>query len=465
MGLEIIMKQENIIRIREKHRLFWETGRTKDVEYRISVLKTLQVAIHNHEKEIFKALYNDLGKSAEESYMTEIGMIYQELRYMIHNIPKLSHKHIVKTPITQFASFSYEQMEPLGTVLIISPWNYPFLLTMDPLIDALAAGNTVFIKPSEYAPETSRLIQKIIKEVFPEHYVITVLGEKEITAGLLKENFDLIFFTGSKNTGRLVLKKAAEKLTPVILELGGKSPCVVDETADIKLAARRIVWGKFLNCGQTCVAPDYVYCDKRIRNLLVKELIKEIQKQYGRNPIKNAFYGKIINEQHYRRILQLMDSDKIIYGGESNKKSLQISPTLLTNVTEEDKIMSEEIFGPILPILTYKNLDEMIDKIENQPHPLALYIFSKKNRNIKQILSRCSFGGGCINDTIIHLDSTKLGFGGVGESGMGNYHGKHGFESFSHCKSIVDKKTWIDLPMRYQPYKKNYMKLIHALMR
>ena len=334
----------------------------------------------------------------------------------------------------------------------MSPWNYPVLLTLDPLIDAIAAGNTAVVKPSAYAPCTFDVMKTMIEECFPAHYVAVVDGGRAENQALLQQRFDMIFFTGGKTVGREVLRHAAEYLTPVTLELGGKSPCIVDSTAKIRLAAKRIVFGKYLNCGQTCVAPDYILCDKRIRDELITAILAEIEKQFGKEPLKNPNYGKIINEKHFERILGLINGEKLVYGGQAEPELLRIAPTVLNNITWDDAVMGEEIFGPLLPILTFDTLDEALDTVESHPHPLALYFFSEDKAAQKKVLDTCRFGGGCINDTIIHLATSDMPFGGVGESGMGSYHGRVGFETFSHYRSIVDKKTWMDLPIRYQKY-------------
>ena len=360
---------------------------------------------------------------------------------------------------SQFLSRSFEKPNPYGVVLVISPWNYPFLLSIDPLIDALAAGNTVVLKPSEFSPYTSQVIKDMIDEYFDPEYVACVLGDSEVSSKLLDSKFDYIFYTGSKRVGKIVMNKASQHLTPVTLELGGKSPCIVDKDADIKLAARRIVFGKYLNCGQTCVAPDYMLVHESIKDRFIECVISEIKRQYA----SLDDYGHIINEKHYKRILELIDMDKVVYGGKYH--NLQIEPTVVDRVDFSDPIMQEEIFGPVMPILTYSNLDVVIDKINSMPAPLALYIFTNNKQVSKKVTSEVSFGGGCINDVVIHLATSNMGFGGVGESGMGSYHGKRGFDTFSHTKSIVDKKRIIDLPMRYQPYTKLNEKLIRFFLR
>lgn len=456
------MKLNNIL---EKQRTFFAVGNTLDVDLRLSKLKLLKDTIKQYEGEICSALNQDLGKSEFESFMCEIGLVYEEISYMLKNTRRLSAEKTVHTPLVNFASRSYTKPTPYGNTLIISPWNYPFLLTMGPLIDAIAAGNTAMIKPSKNSMATTLIMGKIIRACFKEDYVYLIDKDIDNARNLIKEKFDFIFFTGSTNIGKEVLRCAAEHLTPVVLELGGKSPCIVDRSADLKLAARRIVFGKFLNCGQTCVAPDYVLCHKSIAQNLQKQLCTQAQKQYGKKPFENKNYGKIINAKHFDRLSGLMEPSKIIYGGQINKDTLQIAPTIMANVTWDDKIMQEEIFGPVLPILTFENIEEVIDLLNRKPKPLALYLFSNDRQTIKQVTSRLRYGGGCINDTIVHLATTEMAFGGVGESGMGSYHGEQGFKTFSHNKSIVNKKNWIDFPVRYFPYKKIYLKLLKFLLK
>ena len=397
----------------------------------------------------------------------------------------------VPTPLSQFAAISFRSPSPYGTVLIMSPWNYPMLLTLDPLIDAIAAGNTAVVKPSAYAPATAAVLKNILEECFPIEYVAVITGGRTENQALLQQRFDMIFFTGGKTVGREVLRSAAEYLTPVTLELGGKSPCIVDATAKLPLAARRIVFGKYLNCGQTCVAPDYVLCDVRIRDRLVEAIRAEISRQFGADPLQNPDYGKIINEKHFHRLLGLMDAEKTVCGGQYDEKTLRIAPTVMTDVTWEDAVMGEEIFGPILPVLTYNAhdaekgvaqndfcrdasgthaatgdfVDWAIRCVEEHPHPLALYFFSEDKKAQRRILNYCHFGGGCINDTIIHLATSRMPFGGVGHSGMGGYHGRDSFRCFTHDKSIVKKALWLDLPMRYTPYSKKKETLIRFFLK
>ena len=412
-----------------------------------------------------RKLKKDLGKSGFESYMCETGLVLEEISYMLKHVRKFSGEKTVRTPLAQFHSHSYRKPSPYGVTLIMSPWNYPFMLTLSPLVDALAAGNTAVVKPSAYSPYTSDVILQILSQCFDREYVAVVTGGRAENTCLLKEHFDYIFFTGSQSVGKEVMRSAAEHLTPVTLELGGKSPCIVDASANIRLAARRIVFGKYLNCGQTCVAPDYIYCHRSVKDKLIKEVQKQIQKQYGKQPLKNANYGKIINEKHFDRILGLIDGEKVVHGGKSDRKTLRIEPTVMDNVTFADDVMQEEIFGPVMPILVFDHLDEVIRNVNSRPHPLALYLFTSDKKAARRVTSHCGFGGGCINDTIIHLATTEMGFGGFGESGMGAYHGKIGFDTFSHYKSIVDKKTWLDLPMRYQPYRKLHEKMIRFFLK
>ena len=459
------MTQQSIQEIVRKQRSFFYKGNTLDIEFRIRSLKKLQVSILEHQEQINAALKSDLGKSSFESYMCESGLVLSEITYMLKHIRSLSKERTVHTPLAQFHSRSYQKPSPYGVVLVMSPWNYPFLLTFDPLVEALAAGNTVVLKPSAYSPATGRIVCEIIRECFPEQYVAVVMGGREENACLLQEHFDYIFFTGSQAVGKEVMRQASAHLTPVTLELGGKSPCIVDKSANLKLAARRIVFGKYLNCGQTCVAPDYIYCHEDVKEEFLSLVQKQIRKQFGKTPLDNHNYGKIINEKHFNRIQKLMDPDKIAWGGTVRQETLQIEPTVMDNVTFEDAVMQEEIFGPVLPILTFTSMDEVIRKINSMAHPLALYIFTQNKALAQEVISECGFGGGCINDVVIHLATSEMPFGGFGESGMGNYHGAKGFETFSHYKSIVDKKTWIDLPMRYQPYRKIHDKLIHLFLK
>ena len=451
-------------KILEKQQEFFKSGKTLDIKYRLDFLKKLRQVIKENEVSIAKALKEDLGKSTTEAYMCEIGLAVSEITYFLKNLKKFAKDKVVPTPITNFHARSIIKSVPWGNVLIISPWNYPFLLSIESLVDALAAGNTVILKPSAYSPATSNIIKEIVEKVFPQEYVAVVTGGREENKALLTMKFDYIFFTGSQSVGKEVLRQAAENLTPVTLELGGKSPCIIDETANIALAARRIVFGKYLNCGQTCVAPDYIYCHSSVKDNFVSEVKKQIKIQFGENPLENNNYGKIINKKHFDRLVGLIDDTKLVAGGDSNAESLKIAPTVMDDISWDDKIMQEEIFGPIMPIMTFDDLDSVIETVESKPHPLALYIFSNNKKNVKKVTEKCRYGGGCINDVVLHLATPELPFGGCGASGMGSYHGKFGFDTFSHQKSILDKKNWFDLPMKYQPYNKLYDFLLRLFL-
>ncbi len=448
-----------------KQRKFYSSNISKDLKFRIQNLKLLRSIIIKYEKEIQEALRLDLGKSETEAYMTEIGMVLDEIKYNIKHLAKWAKKKYVSTPLSQFPARSYRIPEPRGLVLIISPWNYPFLLSIQPLIGAIAAGNCVIIKPSEYSVNTSKLLKKILTEIYSEAYVTVVLGEKEVAQELLKEKFDYIFYTGSTKIGKIVMEAAAKNLTPVTLELGGKSPCIVDEKCNVELAAKRIAYGKILNSGQTCVAPDYVFVHQNVKEQFLNCLIKYLNNFLGENALNNSDYPKIINEMQFNRIISLIDKEHVIYGGGYNRNILKIEPTILTIKDMTSKVMQEEIFGPILPIIGYNNLDYIINYININPKPLALYLFTNNKKIEKRILKEVSYGGGCINDTIIHLANKKLGFGGIGNSGIGEYHGKFSFDTFSHYKSIIKKSNHIDLPVRYHPYSKMKEKLIRMFMK
>lgn len=465
------MTEQEIRTILSRQREYFATGATLSREFRAEQLGKLKASLQRHEAGLNDALQQDLGKSRMESYMCEIGLTLSELTWMQKHLRGLMREKKVPTPLSQFAARSFRSPSPYGTVLIMSPWNYPVLLTLDPLIDAIAAGNTAVVKPSAYAPATASVLKIILEECFPVEYVAVITGGRAENQALLQQRFDMIFFTGGKTVGREVLRSAAENLTPVTLELGGKSPCIVDATAKIPLAARRIVFGKYLNCGQTCVAPDYILCDGQIRDQLVEAIQAEIIRQFGADPLQNPDYGKTINEKHFHRLLGLMDAEKIVCGGQYDEKTLRIAPTVMTDVDWTDAVMGEEIFGPILPVLTYNAdavsgdfVDWAIRCVEEHPHPLALYFFSEDKTAQRRILDHCHFGGGCINDTIIHLATSAMPFGGVGESGMGGYHGRAGFETFSHYRSIVDKKTWMDLPIRYQRYDEKKERMLRRFL-
>ena len=460
------MTSQEIQSLLEKQRAYYQSGVTIPVKFRIQQLKKLYAVTEKYQNEINDALKADLGKSHYEGFMCESGLVLTEISHMIRHTKKYARRKTVATPLAQFHSHSFKQPVPYGNTLIMSPWNYPFLLTLDPLANAIAAGNTAIVKPSAYSPATSRMVEQIIGECFPPEYVAVVTGGRAENAALLDQKFDFVFFTGSQAVGKEVLRHTAEHLTPAVLELGGKSPCIVDASANVKLAAKRIVFGKYLNCGQTCVAPDHILCEKSVKDEFVKAVISEIRKQYGEDPLQNKDYGKIINKKHFDRLCGLMDESKVVLGGTANADTCQIAPTVMDNVTYDDAVMGEEIFGPIMPILTFEDFDALVDELKGKDKPLALYLFTSNKKHIKRVTAELSYGGGCINDVIIHLATNAMGFGGVGESGMGSYHGKDGFDAFSHYKSIVDKKTWLDLPMRYQPYKSRlYEKLLHMFLK
>lgn len=460
------MTDLEIMRLLQAQRIYFRTGATLPVSFRIQQLKKLYAAVQRYETKINDALRTDLGKSAYESFMCESGLVLSELSYLIRHTARFARAKTVPTPLAQFASHSYTLPAPRGNTLIMSPWNYPLLLTLSPLAAAIAAGDTAIVKPSAYSPATSRVIEMIVHTCFPGEYVAVVTGGREENAALLDQKFDLVFFTGSQSVGKEVLRRCAEHLTPAVLELGGKSPCIVDASADLALAARRIVFGKFLNCGQTCVAPDYVLCERSVKDAFLAEVVRQIRLQYGEKPLENPNYGRIINEKHFRRLCSLIAPEKIILGGETDTAACRIAPTVLDGVDETDAVMGQEIFGPILPVLTFNDFDELLASQKEKPKPLALYLFSRNRAHIARVTRELSYGGGCINDVVIHLATSAMGFGGVGESGMGAYHGRAGFDAFSHTKSIVDKKTWIDLPMRYAPYRSRLHEvLLHRFLR
>ena len=445
----------------KNQRQYFNQGHTKEIPFRITRLKTLEQAIKKNEEKIISALKRDLNKTAYESYLTEIGLILSEIRFTIKNVQTWTQPQKVKTPfIYPFAS-SYNYPEPYGIVLVISPWNYPFQLAMAPLIGAMAAGNCAVLKPSESSPHTSGIISEILADNFENQYIAAITGDAEIGKALLEQKFDYIFFTGSVPLGKIVMAAASKHLTPVTLELGGKSPCIVDREASINLSAKRIVSGKFINAGQTCIAPDYLVVHKSVKAELVNCMQKYIKQFYGEQPRESKDYPRIINNLHFERVAAHLDKGDIIVGGETDQKQLYISPTLLDNIGWDDPVMQDEIFGPILPMLEYQDLSQVIAAINARPKPLALYFFSTNKQNQQRILKEISFGGGCINDTLLHFASPHLPFGGVGNSGMGRYHGKASFDTFSHRKSILKNRLSFDLPLRYPPYKNlKYLKKI-----
>ena len=446
-------------------RAFFQTGQTLPVAFRLDALERLEKAIRTRESEICDALRADLNKSASESYMCEIGMTLAELSYVRRHLRRWAKKTHVLSPLAQFPASSFMVKNPYGIVLIMSPWNYPFMLTMEPLIGALAAGNCCVVKPSAYAPATSRIIAKLLAECFPPEYVAVVEGGRAENQALLEQQFDYIFFTGGVSVGKEVMRKAAEHLTPVSLELGGKSPCVVDKTAKLDLAAKRLAFGKLLNCGQTCVAPDYLLIDRTVKDEFLALLKKHIAAMIGDAPLQNDKYVRMVSKRHFDRVTSLIAPEKVVIGGHWNEHTLHIEPTVLDNVSPDDPVMQEEIFGPVLPVIAYDTLEESVALINSRPHPLALYLFSEDRTTQERFLCAVPFGGGCLNDTIIHLATSRMGFGGVGQSGMGSYHGKRSFDTFSHEKSIVQKSTLIDLPFRYMPYTAWKDKLVRMFLR
>ena len=446
-------------------RAYFNTGATLSLSARRNALRRLREAIKAHEGDICAALRADLNKSSTESYMCEIGLTLSELSFVEKRLGRWMGDRPHLTPLAQFPARSFTVQEPYGVVLIMSPWNYPFLLTISPLIGAIAAGNCCVVKPSAYSPATSAVIRKLLEGCFPRELAAVVEGGRAENQALLDQKFDYIFFTGGVEVGRAVMAKAAGNLTPVTLELGGKSPCIVDATARLDLAAKRLVFGKLLNCGQTCVAPDYLLIDRRVKTPFLAYVQRWITVMYGENPLDNDGYVRMVNRKHFDRVMGLIDPAKVVFGGRGDPETLKIQPTVLDNVSPEDPVMQEEIFGPVLPVLTFDQIGEALDFVNARPRPLALYLFSREKSTQEQFLRRASFGGGCINDTVIHLATSRMGFGGVGNSGMGSYHGRDSFDTFSHRKSIVKKSSPIDLPIRYAPYTPVKDRLIRLFLR
>lgn len=464
MILESTYKASEITQLVTKQKAYFQTGATKTSNFRIAQLKKLYNSIVENEEEIKRALKKDLNKSDFEAYLTEIGFTLKEISESIKNIEKWMKPKKVKTPITHFGTKGYIYREPYGVTLIISPWNYPFQLTMAPLIGAIIGGNTAIIKPSELTPNTSIIIQKIIKELFDQEYIAVVEGGIEESTLLLQQKLDLIFFTGSVQVGKIVMEAASKNLTPIILELGGKSPTIVHNDANIQLAAKRIVWGKFTNAGQTCIAPDYIYVHELVKKDFIDALKNEIVHFYSDKPLLNNDYTKIISERHFNRLVNFLNNGEIVHGGEYDPLTHKIEPTLITNLSWESPIMSEEIFGPVLPILSYENLDEVMNEINQHPKPLALYIFTESKSISNKVIERVPFGGGCVNDTLYHMANPNLPFGGVGESGSGNYHGEYSFSAFTHDKSVLLQTTKMDLKIRYHTTK-NALRFIRKLLK
>ena len=443
---------KNIPELINSQKAFFKSQKTKAVEYRLSLLKDLKKEIISKEQAIYEALHKDFKKSEFETYISEYALTLSELNLAIKNLKKWNKPNRVKASILSFPSSDYIYQEPYGTVLIISPWNYPFILAMAPIIMAIAAGNTVVLKPSELTENTAKLLTEIIKNTCPETVLVSIEGGVDVSTELLAQKWDYIFFTGSTKVGKIVAKAAAENLTPVTLELGGKSPCIIDETIDLKLAAKRLVWGKLFNGGQTCIAPDYVIVKSNIKTKFIHLLKAEITNAYGDNPKASHDFPRIINEKHLLRLKGLLKDTNIIFGGDIDESSCYLAPTLVDEPSLKSEIMSEEIFGPILPILTYNTNEDLETIIWGLDKPLSLYIFSKNKKFVNKTINKFSFGGGVVNDALIHFGNQKLPFGGVGSSGMGAYHGKTGFDAFSHAKSIVKRGTWFDPSFRYAPY-------------
>jgi len=447
-----------------KQREYFHSGCTRDLKFRLDALQKIAAWVKEHEQLILEALKADLNKSTTEGYLTEIGVLSGEIRYIAKHLKGWVQNRRAKTPLMLIPAKSFRVCDPYGVVLVMSPWNYPFLLTMEPLVGALAAGNCAIVKPSAYSPHTSAMIARLIKECFPPEHVTVVEGGRAENAWLLEQPFDYIFFTGSTSVGRKGMEAASAHLTPVSLELGGKSPVIIEKSADVDLAAKRIVFGKFINAGQTCVAPDYILVPESLQDQLQKRLIHWIDICYPANKQGLiADYPRIVNEKHFDRLLGLLHNKKIIKGGESSRQTLTINPTLLTGVLPDDPVMQEEIFGPILPLITCNTISQAIEFVRNRPKPLALYLFTKDNSVKKTVLQELSFGGGCVNDTLLHVASSTLPFGGVGASGMGSYHGKASFDTFTHFKSIVDKRMWPDPSLRYRPYNRTTINWLKRL--
>ena len=458
------MNAQQIEELVSLQRTFFETGTTLSLDFRLQSLKKLHDAIRCMEPQINAALQSDLGKSATETYMCETGMTLSELSYMRRHLRRFAKDRHVLTPLAQFPSDSFVVHEPYGVTLIMSPWNYPFMLLMEPLIGALAAGNCCILKPSAYSPATSAVIRELVSGCFPREYVAVVEGGRAENQALLHQRFDYIFFTGGVAVGKEVMRAASEHLTPVTLELGGKSPCLVDATADLDVAARRLAFGKLLNCGQTCVAPDYLLIDRTVKDAFLKRLQFHMNAMVG-DALTNDGYVHMVNQKHFDRICSLILPQKVVFGGKSDPQTLRIQPTIMDHVSPDDAVMQQEIFGPLLPVLPYDDIEDALSFIKSREHPLALYLFSSDKALQRRVLQSVPFGGGCINDTIIHLATSRMGFGGVGSSGMGSYHGKKSFDTFSHQKSIVKKSTLIDLPIRYAPYSPLKDKLLRIFLR
>ena len=457
-------KMNEYQKIVESQKDFFNSNATKQIKFRKEQLKNFLRVLKENEELMYDAVYADFRKSSYETYETELALLYAEIKHSIKKVGIWSRKKRVASNLANFPGSSYIMPEPLGTVLVIGAWNYPFLLSMHPVVSAIAAGNTVILKPSELSLNSSNVMAKMINDNFDSNFFHVIEGGVEETTGLLKNDFDKIFYTGSTAVGKIIMKAATEHLTPVTLELGGKSPAIVTKGASLKMAAKRIVWGKFLNGGQTCVAPDYIMVDKTIRQKLINEIKNRIFEIHGNDPQKSEAFVRIINARHFKRLTALIDNSKVIFGGDSDEKDLYIAPTLMENISWDDAVMKEEIFGPILPVLEYSDLDDAIGQIKAQPKPLALYLFTNKKSIRDKVFHEISFGGGALNDTVLHLANPNLPFGGVGNSGMGSYHGKFGFDTFTHYKGILQKATWFEPFVKYPPYTEFKLNLLKKLM-
>ena len=449
-------------KIVSRQKQFFDTDKTKSVSFRIAMLKKLEAAIRANEDAILEALRLDLGKSRAEGYMTEIGIVYAELREAINNVRKWSRPRRVRGTLATFPAGNYIYSEPYGVVLIMAPWNYPFNLSMAPLAGAIAAGNCAVIKCSRTSTYTSSLIRGIINMVFADHYIYCIDPAEDYDE-VLNQKYDYIFFTGSPGVGRQVMNVASKNLTPVSLELGGKCPCIIDETADLKLAARRIAWGKFLNAGQTCVSIDYVLVQQKVKAAFISALENEIERRYP-DAVNNDAFPRIINRRHYDRLSDLIASETAVIGGQKNEDALKIGPTILPAADFDHEVMKEEIFGPLLPVIGYSSLKDMVRKIKERDKPLACYIFTNQKKTADHLIRTLSYGGGCVNDVILQISNHHMPFGGVGLSGMGGYHGKYSFETFSHRKSMVMAKNCLDMPIRYAPLTETKLKIFRKIM-
>ena len=454
----------DISKIVNQQKSFFNSNSTKEVNLRIETLKKLKLILKENEDKLYTAIYDDFKKSKFETYLTELSLIYNELNDAIRNLKKWSKQKRVRTNLANFPAKSYIIPEPLGTILVISAWNYPYQIALIPAISAIAAGNTVVIKPSEIPNNTSKVLAQLINANFNENHLTVIEGDVATTTELLQQKWDKIFFTGSTPVGKIIYKAAAENLTPVTLELGGKSPTFVLADCNIKITAKRIVWAKFLNAGQTCIAPDYLLVEKRVETKLLEALKKEIEDFYPHSKNINENYVQIVNERNFNRLAQLIPTDKIYHGGEVNPENRSIAPTLLRNIGFEDHIMQDEIFGPILPIIAFENLEDVIKKVKEKEKPLSLYIYSINKKVIKKILHEISFGGGAINESLVQMSNPNLPFGGVGASGIGNYHSKTGFDTFTHYKSILHKTSWLEPNIKYTPFTELKSKILKFLL-